>query len=74
LQATGGITTLSGPATYGVIAPGASASQNFTFIASGVCGGTITASLQLQDGATNLGTVTYTFLLGTFRYRLLEPC
>lgn len=65
LQATGGVTSPSGPATYGVIPPSGSASQNFTFTANGSCGGTITASLQLQDGATNLGTVTYDFTLGT---------
>jgi subtilisin-like proprotein convertase family protein len=65
LQATGGVTNPSPPATYGVVAPGASASQNFTFTANGSCGGTITASLQLQDGATDLGTVTYDFTLGT---------
>lgn len=34
-------------------------------MASGACGSDITATLQLQDGAINLGTVTYTFRLGT---------
>jgi hypothetical protein len=38
--------------------------QPFTFTATGSCGGTNTASLQLQDGAANLGTVTFSFRLG----------
>src|SRR5205085_2888426 len=36
-----------------------------TFTAGTTCGQTITATLQLQDGATNLGTVTFSFLTGT---------
>ena len=64
LQATGGVTSPSGPVDYGVIAPGATVCRVFTFTADGTCGGNITASLQLQDGATDLGTVTYPFTLG----------
>jgi Carboxypeptidase regulatory-like domain len=64
LQATGGVTNPSGPQNYGAVAAGATVCRNFTFTASGTCGGTLTASLQLQDGALNLGTVTYTFTLG----------
>ncbi len=64
LQASGGVTSPSAPADYGVIAPGATVCRVFTFTADGSCGGNITASLQLQDGATDLGTVTYTFTLG----------
>jgi len=66
LQATGGITNPSGPQNYGVVvAAGPAVCRNFTFTANGACGGTVTASIQFQDGATNLGTVTYTFTLGT---------
>ncbi|HEY6119107.1 MAG TPA: DUF4214 domain-containing protein [Pyrinomonadaceae bacterium] len=65
LLATGGVNNPSGPATYGAIGVGGSAARSFGFVASGTCGGTITATLQLQDGATNLGTATYTFALGT---------
>ncbi len=67
LQASGGATPLAvNPQTYGAIAAaGATVSRPFTFIASGDCGNTITLSLQLQDGATNYGTVTYTMKLGT---------
>ncbi len=68
LQATGGVTNIQAPnpQDYGVVvAGGPPVCRNFTFTVSGTCGGTVTASLQLQDGATNLGTVTYTFTLGT---------
>lgn len=66
LQATGGVTNPSGPQTYGVVNSGGSAVHRpFTFVASGTCGDTITLTLQLQDGATNLGTVTYQLRLGT---------
>ena len=65
LLATGGIVSPSGPQTYGVlVANGAAVTQPFTFTASGSCGGTNTASLQLQDGIANLGTVTFSFPLG----------
>ncbi len=65
LLATGGVTSPGAPQTYGVVVAGGPAvSRSFTFTAAGSCGGTITATLQLQDGATNLGTVSYTFTLG----------
>jgi hypothetical protein len=65
LQASGGVTSPSGPQNYGVVvAGGPPVCRNFTFTVSGTCGGTVTASIQFQDGATNLGTVTYTFTLG----------
>jgi subtilisin-like proprotein convertase family protein len=65
LQATGGVTTPSGPQNYGVVtAGGASVCRNFTFTANAVCGANIIATLQLQDGAANLGTITYNFTTG----------
>jgi subtilisin-like proprotein convertase family protein len=67
LQATGGVTAPSGPQNYGaVIAGGAAVCRSFTFTADDklACGGMLTASLQLQDGATDLGTVTFNFTLG----------
>jgi subtilisin-like proprotein convertase family protein len=63
----GGVSSPSGPEAYGVvIAGGPSVSREFTFTAdSGLaCGDTITATLQLQDGARDLGTVTYTLSTG----------
>jgi subtilisin-like proprotein convertase family protein len=67
LQPGGGITPQSGPQTYGVLNPldPNPTSRPFTFVAQGSCGSTVTATLQLQDGATNLGTATFTFVLGS---------
>jgi subtilisin-like proprotein convertase family protein len=65
LQATGGVTAPSGPQNYGaLVANGAPVSKPFTFTVGTNCGQTITATLQLQDGATSLGTVTFTFNTG----------
>ncbi len=68
LQTGGGVSSPSAPQSYGVLTPtgpGSSATRDFSFTASGTCGGSITATWQLQDGATDLGTVTKTFVLGT---------
>jgi len=67
LQSSGGITPVGNSSrTYGVLAAsGAPVSQPFTFTAAGACGSEVTATLALSDGANNLGTVTYTFHLGT---------
>src|SRR5262249_36424212 len=65
LLATNGVSAPSGPQNYGaLLAGGASVSQPFTFTASGTCGGAITATFQLQDGAQNLGTASAIFALG----------
>jgi hypothetical protein len=65
LQTSGGVTNPGPPQNYGVVvAAGGAVCRNFTFTASGTCGGTVTASIQFQDGATDLGTKTYTFTLG----------
>lgn len=61
----GGVTSPGGSQSYGVVPVGGTAARSFTFIASGTCGGQITATLQLQDGAEDLGQVTYTFTLGS---------
>jgi hypothetical protein len=65
LQNTGGVTGASAAQTYGALSPLGSGSRSFTFTASGTCGGTLTATLHLQDGATDLGYITYTLTLGT---------
>ena len=65
LLATSGVALPSSPQSYGaLIAGGSAAVQPFTFTATGGCGGTITATLQLQDGPANLGTNTVVFQLG----------
>jgi hypothetical protein len=67
LQASGGVVSPTGPTSYGVLtAEGAAVSRLFTFSAGGTCGGTNIATLQLQDGTANMGTVTFPFRLGRF--------
>ena len=65
LQANDGVTSPSGPQTYGaLVAGGAAVAKQFTFTASGTCGGTITNTFQLQDGSSNLGNISFNFSLG----------
>src|SRR6185312_13744578 len=55
-----------GPQTYGALVPGGAAvSMPFTFTALGSCGGNAVLTFQLQDGSTNLGTVTFNLPLGS---------
>ncbi len=53
------------PQIYGAISSGSTITRPFAFTASGVCGDTIVLTLQLQDGPTNFGSVTYLVTLGT---------
>jgi uncharacterized repeat protein (TIGR01451 family) len=65
LQAGSAVLLPSGPQTYGALAQGqAAVSQPFTFTASGTCGEMISVGWQLQDGAANLGLVSFNFNLG----------
>ncbi len=65
LLETNGVVAPSGPQTYGALtAGGAAASRSFSFIAGGSCGGAITNVFQMQDGASNYGTVSMVFPLG----------
>ena len=66
LAATGGVTNPGPPQSYGgVVAQGAAVCKTFTFTAANqACGSQITASLQLQAGPVNIGTVNYNFTLG----------
>jgi len=65
LLATGGVTAPSGPQTYGVVPlSGTPVIRPFTFTANGTNGGTLTATLQLQDGGASLSNVTFAFTLG----------
>lgn len=73
LLSSGGITAPSGPRTYGVLAAkGGPSSQPFSFVATGTCGGTNIATLQLQDGPNDLGTVRFAFRPGNPRVTLVE--
>ncbi len=61
----GGVNSPSGPQNYGAFSPvSPPVGRNYTFVASGVCGTDITATFQLQDGANNLGTVSFKIRLG----------
>ena len=65
LSATGGVTAPGAAQNYGVvIAGGADVCKTFSFTANGTCGGTITATIHMQDGATDFGNYTFTFALG----------
>ncbi len=75
LLATGGIINPSPPQNYGALAVnGASVSRSFTFTAAPNldCGDALTLTLQLNDGAENLGTITITINTGAPRYALQE--
>jgi hypothetical protein len=62
----GGIISQSGSVTYGKLVVGGSAITGlFTFSATGNCGATNIATLQLHDGNRNLGNVSFPFRLGT---------
>jgi len=73
LLATGGVINPSSPQTYGVLSTnGTPVAEPFTFTASGACGDSVTASLQLQDGLSDLGTIIYTLPLGKLVTALAE--
>ena len=62
----GGVNNPSASENFGAIAPfGGMATRAFSFRASGTCGGQLSATLQLQDGASSLGSLVFTFTLGT---------
>jgi len=66
LLATNGVTFPGAPQSYGVVAAGGPAvTRQFTFVAAGSCGSFIQPTLQLQDGTNNLGTLAFTYRLGT---------
>ena len=66
LLASGGVTSPSGAQAYGsLVAGGATVSRPFAFTATGTCGGTVTATLQLQDGSTSLGNLNFVLPLGS---------
>ena len=66
LLATGGVTSPSGAQSYGtLLAGGAAVTNSFTFTATGTCGGTLVASMQLQTNSVSAGTILTPFALGT---------
>jgi photosystem II stability/assembly factor-like uncharacterized protein len=60
-----GVFSPGAPQNYGaLIAGGAAATHTFSLVATGACGGSLTATLQLNDGTNNLGTVSASFPMG----------
>jgi uncharacterized repeat protein (TIGR01451 family) len=68
LLPSGGVSPISGAQNYGSLAAnGPTTARPFSFVVNGAAGSTLTASLQLQDGAQNLGTVTFNFAVSASR-------
>src|SRR5262245_6575848 len=55
---------LSGPQTYGVLAPGEIVVRPFTFTVAAVCGSSISLTLALQDGDRSIGSLAVGFAVG----------
>ena len=65
LLAADGVVGPDGPRSYGaLLAGGAPVTNSFTFAATGECGGTLTATLALDDNGTDLGQAVFQFRLG----------
>jgi uncharacterized repeat protein (TIGR01451 family) len=61
----GGVVDPSGPQNYGALGSGgATVARPFTFKASGVCDGSLRATLRLRDGATDFGVASFELPLG----------
>jgi uncharacterized repeat protein (TIGR01451 family)/uncharacterized delta-60 repeat protein len=73
LLATNGVTSPGGSQNYGVVvAGGPAASRDYSFTAGASNGAVMTAILQLQDGAQNLGAVPFVFNIGTRTNKFLN--
>ena len=76
LQTTGGVTNpMPSAQNYGVLCSGDPAvSRDFTFTVDPAlpCGENVTISLQMTDGKTGYGTLTYILPIGTPNLRLVE--
>lgn len=73
LRSTAGVFSPGSPQSYGLISTGGVVvAQPFSFTALGNCGGTVTAAVQVADGAMSLGMVTNIFTLGLGRVALTQ--
>ncbi len=72
LLATAQLTSPSGPQTYALPAGGAAVERPFTFTVNGNPGETLTATLQLRNGTTDLGTVAFQFQIGRVKVVLTD--
>ena len=67
LLATNGVSVPSDPENYGaLLAGGVAVTRDFKFTAEGACGGNITATFRVTDGAADLGLVVRKLTLGAF--------
>ncbi|NUL81648.1 MAG: S8 family serine peptidase [Armatimonadetes bacterium] len=64
MQGNANVLPITPSQNYGVIGIGSSAIRPFSFALYGNCDQNVTVTLQLQDGATDLGTVQFTLRLG----------
>ncbi len=65
LLSSSNVITADQTRSYGAMAPGSAAvARQFTFTASGACGGNLPINLSLKDGDQDLGIVTFNFTLG----------
>jgi hypothetical protein len=64
LLASENVNLPSAPQVYGAIPPNGTVSRSFTFQANGPCGSIVPATLQLQEGSNNLGTISFQIPLG----------
>jgi photosystem II stability/assembly factor-like uncharacterized protein len=64
LLATGGVTSPSGPESYGMVGPASTVTREFSFSNNRACDETITLTFHLQDGETDLGNFSIPFSLG----------
>jgi hypothetical protein len=74
LLSSDGVLDPGPPQVYGAILPGGTAAKPFTFRADPLlgCGGVLTATLQLSEGSTDLGTVAFKILLAGNRLTILS--
>jgi hypothetical protein len=69
LQASGKVTSPSGPQSYGTIPAMTSVCRSFSFTVNAYCGEAITATLQTQESGGGVLPINYSFDVGT----LLPP-
>jgi hypothetical protein len=60
-----GIGIAGSPQSYGAVATGATVSRTFSLVVTSACGSVVSPVLQLQDGAINLGALSYSLQIGT---------
>lgn len=65
LQSTGGVTSPSAAQNYGAIPVSGSVTRSYTFTAGSAVNGTITATFDLNDNGTPIGTASFVLAAGS---------